>query len=104
MLAQDRGRTSGVDRPLDEDCDCYTCRNFTAAYLWHLFRAKELLALRLASIHNLRFIIRLMDAMREAIIGGTFDGFRKEFNDTYRPTNAAARQEHKDRWLESRGG
>ena len=97
-------RFAQVDRPLDEDCDCYTCRNFTAAYLWHLFRAKELLALRLASIHNLRFIIRLMDAMREAIIGGTFDGFRRKFNDTYRPTNAAARQEHKDRWLESRGG
>ena len=97
-------RFAQADRPLDEDCDCYTCRNFTAAYLWHLFRAKELLALRLASIHNLRFIIRLMDAMREAIIGGTFDRFKREFNDTYRPTNAAARQEHKDRWLESRGG
>ncbi|PKB63787.1 MAG: tRNA guanosine(34) transglycosylase Tgt [SAR202 cluster bacterium Io17-Chloro-G2] len=96
-------RFAQVDRPLVEDCDCYTCRNFTAAYLWHLFRAKELLALRLASIHNLRFIVRLMEEMRKAIIGGTFDGFRKEFNDTYRPTNAEARQEHKDRWLESRG-
>ena len=97
-------RFAQADRPIDEECDCYTCRNFTAAYLWHLFRAKELLALRLASIHNLRFVIRLMDTMREAIIGGTFEGFRREFNATYRPTDAAARQEHKDRWLEDRGG
>lgn len=95
---------SQVNRPLDEDCDCYTCRNFTAAYLWHLFRAKELLALRLASIHNLRFVIRLMSAMREAIIQGKFDTFRREFNEAYRPANAAARQENKDRWLENRGG
>lgn len=95
-------RFSQVNRPVDEDCDCYTCRNFTAAYLWHLFRAKELLALRLASIHNLRFVVRLMERMREAIINGSFDSFRGEFNDTYRPTNAVARQEHKDRWLESR--
>lgn len=97
-------RFSQINQPIDEDCDCYTCRNFTAAYLWHLFRAKELLALRLASIHNLRFVIRLMEKMRAAIIAGTFDRFRREFRDTYRPTNAEARQEHKDRWLESRGG
>ena len=96
-------RFSQINQPIDEDCDCYTCRNFTAAYLWHLFRAKELLALRLASIHNLRFVIRLMEKMRAAIIAGTFDRFRREFRDTYRPTNAGARQEHKDRWLESRG-
>jgi queuine tRNA-ribosyltransferase len=95
-------RFSQVDRPFDEDCDCYTCRNFTAAYLWHLFKAKELLALRLASIHNLRFVVRLMERMREAIMDGSFDSFRREFNDTYRPTNAVARQSHKDRWLESR--
>jgi len=99
-----KGRFSQVNQPVDEDCDCYTCRNFTAAYLWHLFRAKELLALRLASIHNLRFIIRLMNAMREAIIQGKFDTFRREFNEAYRPANAAARQENKDRWLENRGG
>ena len=95
-------RFSQVNRPFDEDCDCYTCCNFTAAYLWHLFKAKELLALRLASIHNLRFVVRLMERMREAIMDGSFDSFRREFNDTYRPTNAVARQAHKDRWLESR--
>ena len=97
-------RFAQVNEPIDEDCDCYTCSNFTTAYLWHLFRAKELLALRLASIHNLRFVIRLMENMRAAITSGTFDSFRREFRDTYRPTNAEARQEHKDRWLESRGG
>ena len=51
---------SKMDRPIDPDCDCYTCRTFSAAYLSHLFRSEELLALRLATIHNLRFISNLM--------------------------------------------
>ena len=97
-------RYSEVDRPLEEDCDCYTCRNFTAAYLWHLFKAKELFGLRLASIHNLRFVIRLMEEMREAIIGGTFEQFRREFADGYRPADLAASQQQKARWLQARGG
>ena len=97
-------RFAEVNGPLEEDCDCYTCGNFTAAYLWHLFKAKELLALRLASIHNLRFIIRLMETMREAIVLGRFDEFRREFGGTYRPTDPQARQQQKDRWLKSRGG
>ena len=47
-----------------EGCDCYACLNFSAAYLHHLFKAREILGLRLASIHNLRFILRLMEDMR----------------------------------------
>jgi len=90
--------------PLDEDCDCYGCRNFSAAYLWHLFRAKELLALRLATMHNLRFILRLMQEMREAIIDDRFNDFQRGFWDAYRPTDEAARQDQKNKWLKARGG
>ena len=90
--------------PLDEDCDCYACRNFSAAYLWHLFRAKELLALRLATMHNLRFILRLMQEMREAIINDRFSDFQRGFWDAYRPTDEAARQDQKNKWLKARGG
>jgi queuine tRNA-ribosyltransferase len=90
--------------PLDEDCDCYGCRNFSAAYLWHLFKAKELLALRLATMHNLRFILRLMKDMREAILENRFGDFQREFWDAYRPTDEAARQAQKDKWLKARGG
>ena len=88
---------------LDEDCDCYTCRNHSAAYLHHLFRAKELLGLRLASIHNLRFVLRLMEQIRSAIIAGRFGPFRRDFHNAYQPTGEAARQEQKLRWLRQRG-
>ena len=57
---------------LDENCDCYTCKNFTKAYLRHLFIARELLALELASIHNLSFYINLTNTAREKIIEGSF--------------------------------
>lgn len=90
--------------PLDEDCDCYGCRNFSAAYLRHLFRAKELLALRLATMHNLRFILRLMQEMREAIINDRFNDYQRGFWDAYRPTDEAARQDQKNKWLKARGG
>jgi len=59
-------------RPIDESCDCYTCRTFTRAYLRHLINAKELLAGTLISIHNLRALIRLMEEMRLLIAQGTF--------------------------------
>ncbi|MFZ1288915.1 MAG: tRNA guanosine(34) transglycosylase Tgt [Melioribacteraceae bacterium] len=57
---------------LDPECNCYTCKNFTKAYLRHLFIAKEILALELASIHNLTFYINLTNTAREKIINGTF--------------------------------
>jgi queuine tRNA-ribosyltransferase len=65
--------------PVDEGCDCYTCRNFTKAYLSHLFRGKEMLSATLATIHNLRFIVRLVDQMREHLLGDTFEEFRGTF-------------------------
>jgi queuine tRNA-ribosyltransferase len=79
------------DEPLDEGCDCYTCSNFSAAYLNHLFRCKELLAYRLATIHNLRFILRLVAQMRQTILDGTFPAFQKAFLEDYRPTDEAVR-------------
>jgi len=61
------------ERPIDETCDCYTCRTFTRAYLRHLIVAKELLAGTLLSIHNLRALIRLMEQIRVYIADGTFE-------------------------------
>jgi len=63
-------------RPLDPSCDCYTCRNFTRAYLRHLFKAGEQLGPQLATIHNLRFMARLMDDIRAALLDGTFEEFK----------------------------
>jgi queuine tRNA-ribosyltransferase len=60
------------ERPVDETCDCYTCKTFTRAYIRHLVIAKELLAGTLISIHNLRALIRLMEEIRAAIMDGTF--------------------------------
>jgi len=89
--------------PIDEGCPCFTCRSFPAAYLHHLFKAGELLAPRLATIHNLTFIIRLMEEMRRAILEDRFPEFRNEFHSRYRPTDARARLEQKHRWLERWG-
>ncbi len=65
--------------PIDDGCDCYTCQNYTAAYISHLFRAKEMVASTLATIHNQRFIVRLVDQMRESIERGDFLDFKREF-------------------------
>ena len=59
--------------PIDAECDCYTCAHYTRAYLHHLFKAKEMLASTLCTIHNERFIIRLVDQIRMAIRAGEFD-------------------------------
>ncbi len=65
--------------PIDEECDCYTCAHYTVAYVAHLFRAKEMLASTLATIHNERFIVRLVDQMRASIENGDFFDFKGEF-------------------------
>jgi queuine tRNA-ribosyltransferase len=64
--------------PVDEACDCYTCKNFTRAYLRHLFIAKEVLALELASIHNLHFYLNLVTEARKNILNGTFKSWKEE--------------------------
>ncbi|HEU0114780.1 MAG TPA: tRNA guanosine(34) transglycosylase Tgt [Thermomicrobiales bacterium] len=76
--------------PLDPTCDCATCRRFTAAYLHHLFRAEEVLGLRLASVHNLRFLARQMEAIRAAIEAGRFGEAAAAFRAQYRPVGAGA--------------
>ena len=77
--------------PIDDECDCYTCKNYTRAYLCHLFRGKEMLAGTLATIHNERFIVRLVDQMRQAIIDGTFQDMKKEFMGRYAHKSGQAR-------------
>jgi queuine tRNA-ribosyltransferase len=62
--------------PIEEGCGCYTCRHFSRAYLRHLFRVGELLAYRLATIHNVHFLLQLMRDMRAAIVAGRFSSFK----------------------------
>jgi queuine tRNA-ribosyltransferase len=69
--------------PPVEGCDCYACRTFTRAYLRHLYRTGEILASRLCSWHNLRFLIRLGEQMRSSILEGSFPQFRKSFMERY---------------------
>lgn len=69
--------------PIDEICGCYTCKNYTKAYVSHLFRAKEMLAGTLSSIHNLYFIINLVHSMRLAILEDTFMQFKENFLSLY---------------------
>lgn len=64
--------------PIDEDCDCYTCAHYTRAYLHHLFKAREILSKTLCTIHNERFVIRLVDRIRAAIPAGDFDALRAD--------------------------
>lgn len=69
--------------PLEKDCGCYTCKNYTTAYLSHLFRAKEMEAATLATIHNIYFITKLVADMRQAILDDNFSIFKKEFLGKY---------------------
>ncbi len=70
-------------RPLDEECDCYACQNYSRAYIRHLFKAQEILGARLTTIHNLRFTIKLMEQIREAIKNDSLLKFRDEFFNKY---------------------
>ncbi len=69
--------------PLDEECDCYTCKNYSKAYIRHLFVAKESLGGRLLSIHNIRFLIRLTEEIRESIKNGNFLEYKENFLNRY---------------------
>ncbi|CAB5147188.1 unannotated protein [freshwater metagenome] len=70
-------------KPIEDDCTCYTCRNYTRAYLCHLFRSKEMVASTLATIHNQHFIVGLVAKMRQTIIDGNFFEFKKDFMGRY---------------------
>jgi len=69
--------------PLDSECDCYACKNFSRAYIRHLFKANEILAARLATIHNLRFLTKLMEDIREAIKQDKLLEFKSQFYKKY---------------------
>lgn len=98
-------RFKALDAPIEEGCDCYACLTFSAAYVHHLFRARELLAYRLATIHNLRFVLRLMEEMRAAILAGDFARYRTEFHSRFTPPDERVRRAQKRKWLQAaRGG
>jgi queuine tRNA-ribosyltransferase len=94
-----RGALRERETPLDPTCDCYACRRFSIAYVHHLFKAGELLAYRLASIHNLRYLARLSARMRAAILAGQFGPWRREFLGSYRIADEAARQAQREKRL-----
>ncbi|HLQ23248.1 MAG TPA: tRNA guanosine(34) transglycosylase Tgt [Gemmatimonadales bacterium] len=73
----------GSREPLDPACDCETCTTFPRGYLRHLFMVEDVLALRLVSLHNIRFLIRLGEDARAHILDGTFDGWRRDWLDRY---------------------
>ena len=77
-------RHADDEGPIDPSCDCYACRTFTRAYLRHLFKAGEILGLRLNTLHNLHFYLSLMAQAREAIEAGRFEAFRRESVDAWR--------------------
>ena len=71
------------DDKIDDECDCYTCRTFSRGYLRHLFTAKEILAYRLNSIHNLHYYISLVKKLRYAILSGDFINLKREILSKY---------------------
>jgi queuine tRNA-ribosyltransferase len=97
-------RFKSQERPIDQDCDCYTCSTFSAAYLHHLFKCEELLGYRLATIHNLAFILRFMEEIRRAIIEGTFLNLKERFLSNYPAVDEETRIAQKQKWIRSQGG
>jgi queuine tRNA-ribosyltransferase len=95
---------SDMAGPVMPGCGCYTCRKFSAAYLHHLFDREELLAYRLATIHNLSFMAGLMERIRASIREGAFAAFRDSFLAQYRATDEEVRLSQKQKWLKARRG
>lgn len=89
--------------PIDAACGCTACRRFSMAYLHHLFRNEELLGYRLASEHNIRYLVRLCERMRGAIKAGQFAPFAADFIGRYRIVDGAVRATQKAKWLERSG-
>jgi queuine tRNA-ribosyltransferase len=88
--------------PVDPTCNCYTCRRFSAAYLHHLFRAEELLAFTLATIHNLYFMNNFMEQVRVSIMQASFNAFKNIFLTHYQVTDEKIRIAQKQKWLNNR--
>jgi queuine tRNA-ribosyltransferase len=87
--------------PVEPDCDCYTCHSYSLGYLHHLYRAKELLAYRLNTIHNLRFMTRTIEEIRASILDGSFADYRAEFLARYRVTDRQAAVKQRELWLQA---
>ena len=98
----DKSKYSKYDGPIETNCGCYTCMNHSVAYLHHLFRTKEMLAYRLATIHNLSHVIRLMKEIRNSVCSGTFEQYRREFHSRFVPPDEETRRTQKQKWLASR--
>lgn len=81
--------------PIEEACTCYTCRHFSRAYLRHLFKAGEILGLRLATVHNLHFMLRFMERIQASIATGSFLAFKEEFLSSYQISDQQARQRNR---------
>lgn len=71
-------------KPIENDCDCYSCKNYSRGYIAHLFHGKEMLAGTLASIHNVHFLVNLVKNIRQSIIDGRFEAYRKEFLEKFK--------------------
>jgi queuine tRNA-ribosyltransferase len=82
--------------PVEPGCDCYTCQNFSRAYLRHLFKAEETLGLHLATLHNVRFMLRLMVELRGHIAAGTFATFRAAFLAGYQLSDQTVRHAQRE--------
>jgi queuine tRNA-ribosyltransferase len=80
----------GSTAPLDPECDCETCTTYPRGYLRHLFVVEDMLGLRLVSIHNVRFLVRLGEQARARILDGTFDGWHREWLRRHRSADAPA--------------
>ena len=91
-----------LDIPLEDDCICECCQNYSTGYIHQLFKVSEILGYRLATIHNLFFLKKLMGDIRESILNNTFNSFKNEFLSNYHPTDEIARMAQKKQWLESR--
>jgi len=77
-------------RPIEENCACEACCEFSRGYIRHLIKAEEILGLRLIALHNLHFYLNLMSRARSEIESGTFDQFRKEFVAAYKTRDAVS--------------
>jgi len=87
--------------PIMPGCRCYTCARFSLGYLHHLFRVEELLGYRLATLHNVTFMLTLAGTIRAAVLDGSFAELHARFLDSYRAPNSAVREEQRRRWLEA---
>ncbi len=87
---------------IEEGCDCYTCQHYSAGYVHHLARTEEQLYFRLGTIHNIHFMLRLANRLRETIVDGTYPAFRDDFIARYRPASEKVREEQREKWKAAR--